>query len=226
MNYFFVFLFLCVVNSFGGCQFSTDQEKKKLNSEFNFNVVINPLMPLSQDLFATISTANRQEFLQNSELEKHIIQHNIATLKHKSIPWELLMGILAIAGVILISKNHLKKTEINKKAESIEELEARAKESLHLALENDLIKKGAYREYILQLESALRLYFESKYQLNAQFFTTEELIAVLRTNSKIDSEMSSQLIAFFQTIDRIKYSNYQPSLELCLSLSNMSHAPR
>ena len=182
-----------------------EQSKEASTKTFNLNALIEPIMPLSQDLFLTLNTNNRQEFIQNPVLQKQIAYNNITTIKDKTIPW-----------ILLLTRNHPVKPLGKIVNKSKKELEIEATKRLDLALTNDLIEQGFYRDYLLNLEDSIINYIETKYSTNYQTLTTEELLQQIDVIPEMEKQTSALLISFFSAVDQVKYSQSPLSSEQCL----------
>ena len=193
-----------------------EQSKEASTKTFNLNALIEPIMPLSQDLFLTLNTNNRQEFIQNPVLQKQIAYNNITTIKDKTIPWILLLALTTMTAAFFLTRNHPVKPLGKIVNKSKKELEIEATKRLDLALTNDLIEQGFYRDYLLNLEDSIINYIETKYSTNYQTLTTEELLQQIDVIPEMEKQTSALLISFFSAVDQVKYSQSPLSSEQCL----------
>lgn len=203
-------------------QEATKEVKKEINSssdvsEFSPELVIAPLLPLTQDLLITINSANRSKYVQNLALNEQKSKHIVEALKSKAFPWQSLFAGLAVLIAIMLVKAAPPPVRSEKVLISSEEQQIAAANELAEVERSDLNQKELYNEYFARLDHAVRTYLEGKYSINAPAYTSQELLHKVEHHPAIDRDTRSRLLHFLQSTDQVKYAYYHPTKKECLA---------
>ncbi len=171
-----------------------------------------PLMPLSQDLFVTINKENKDQFIENTELNEQMAEKNFEAFQQRSIPWTSFFSALAlVAAWIVIASNPERKLIPETPEKSEEELLKEASERLKQIVDNAPTDPEKYSTYLLQLDAATRMYLRRKHHLDASILTTEEFIIEM---GKKGENLDSSTLHLFNLTDQIKYADQPPIIEM------------
>lgn len=87
-----------------------------------------------------------------------------------------------------------------------------AQKALQLLESKNMIDRGEVREFTFELSDILKRYIERSYKVNAQEFTTEEILAWIKI-SPFDMTLKDLLRRFFEKTHFIKFAKAVPELQ-------------
>jgi len=73
-----------------------------------------------------------------------------------------------------------------------------------------LIRLGQIREYVFRLSEILKRYIERRFEVNAQEFTTEEIVDWIAASPAIETSDKRKAEWFFRTTDPVKFAKFIP----------------
>ena len=182
------------------------------SDEFQKRSVLEPPMPLSQDLPVSISQENRRQYLQNPVLETQETERAQAYLESKAVPWFILITSMVVSvGVILIrslpssviEEHEDSKTNEIRRQVSIEELKKLAN-----SMPNDKVAASAF---FVTLDHALRNYLDSTYQMGAVNSTAHEISRKIDSNSALEPALSHKIVQVFHKSELVKFAKIPAS---------------
>jgi hypothetical protein len=174
--------------------------------------LIEPPLPLSQELPITLSQTNRQTFISNPEVLDQEAKHNAAFVKSKSFPWLYLISALGVGMAILfIRLFHAKSIEEPIDPHIKEKKELEIKEALKLLLSQPPRDANETTKVILQIDFLLRSYLQNKYDWPAFSYTVQELDQKMETLPDLTPSIKEGMNKTFETADKIKFAGYTPS---------------
>ena len=182
------------------------------SGEFQKRSVLEPPMPLTQDLPVSISQENRRQYLQNPVLETKEAERAQAYLESKAVPWFILITSMVISvGVILIRSlpsfviEELEDSKTNemRRQVSIEELK-----KLAHSMPNDKVAASAF---FVTLDRALRNYLDSTYQMGAVNSTAHEISRKIDSNSALEPSLSHKIVQVFHKSELVKFAKIPAS---------------
>lgn len=183
--------------------------------DFNPMSLMAPPISLSPNLPINISFNNRRKWIENATVS-HEAERNTNFIKSKTIPWHIILAILAILLFYLIMQapipaakiqSHSQTSPETPRQQSLKKLEALSSEGL--------ADKGNYDVFFTRLDQIVRTFIEEYYQINAPALTTPEFLKKAATTPAIDANTRSHLSIFLAHTDRVKFAQYRPTLEEC-----------
>lgn len=138
----------------------------------------------------------------------------------KPLWWLLLIIILACCIGAFITGKHLFKRF--KKSETPPPPKPPYEEAVDALkeLENKrYLEKGLIREYVFELSEIFKRYIARRFEINAEEFTTEEMIAWSGV-SNLDKKYRSSIEWFFRTSDPVKFAKFIPDSEILVRFIN------
>lgn len=84
-----------------------------------------------------------------------------------------------------------------------------AMDALRRLEQENMVKQGKVREYVFALSEILKRYCERRFDVNAQEYTTEEILAWIREAS-LDRPLRAGVEWFFTTGDPVKFARWLP----------------
>jgi len=202
MKYLLILLLLCSINCFGDEGQSTDYES-----------MIAPLMPLSEQIPISISRDNRRKYIQNPEITQKQALDNIALVNKHSLPWIPLLSALVVIGAVLIVRVMPPPTKTDVDVDIAKQLKLEAIEELKKVLRLDPEKIKNTNECFALLDHAIRIYCKGQFEIDAPSLTPLELMNAIKTAPNIDDQTKSHLYLFLKNGENIKYGKYSLSLE-------------
>jgi len=165
-------------------------------------------LPIDMDISLRASVLNaKQEPLRNQQI-----------IKAKAIPWSAFAALLVVFLVVYYLKRG-PKAQAPKKTQTLQSVL-----SYHDAMQKlESLKKGGkldpslVKDFVNQLALSVRYSFEERFQVNAPTKTTQEFLEDLGKDPRFRGQSEMQLKDFLESIDKIKFARYQPSLEECLT---------
>jgi len=91
-----------------------------------------------------------------------------------------------------------------------------AYEKLHKIVEDDLLKKGRFREYFIRVSETIREYLGNRYGFFAMDLTSRELVDELRDRPTPGLEIGG-LKTLLQNADLVKFAKLDPTDEMSSS---------
>lgn len=73
--------------------------------DFELQSMIEPPMPLSEELPIVISIDNKNKYVDNPALRQRILQQNHAILKNREFPWIPILAAITVLVVIALIRN-------------------------------------------------------------------------------------------------------------------------
>lgn len=208
---FLTFLYVCSQLAFADVEAS---------STFSPDAVMETILPLSQQPQITISTENRQQYLQNKKKTEEEVRSNLDMFKRKTLPWISLLAAATVLVTIILIRASPTPQRAQKDTPSPLELQNAAVKELAEVEKNDLKQNLLYNNYFSHLDHAVRIYLEGKYHIDAPKMTTEELQNKVEQTKAIDKDTRLRLLHFLNKADQVKYAHYTPSLEECVAAIN------
>lgn len=98
-----------------------------------------------------------------------------------------------------------------------------ALEALDKLKQKELIQKGEYKSFHVEVSDIVRLYVEGKFRIQALESTTSELIAEFRQKRMIEENYVTLLRRFLEVCDLVKFAKYVPSHEECTEVLNEAY---
>lgn len=187
--------------------------------KFDLYSLIEPPMPMSQDLPVAISQANKREYLKNPSLWDQEAIKNGAFLKNKSFPWTPVVATLIVILVIFLVR--ILPSNIMK-----DKLDPLTREKINLEIKQELknicvLKPNDPNEaasLITQADFLVRKYLDHNYQFPAFSLTTQELTNQTKALADLTPSLQDEIVQIFKKADQIKFANYSPSPEECLGI--------
>lgn len=178
--------------------------------------LIEPLLPLSKELPVSMTTANRQKYIHNPLVIASEAVHGVTAVKMKAFPWEIIIAAAAVYLVyLLITKLPLIALKPNADLSKEKAPHTIALEEVQTLMDSKLLENGRYQDFFYSLDRVVRSYIEKNYHLDAQTCTTAEFLEKSAASPIINQETKSELAAFFEHSDRVKFALYHPSKEEC-----------
>lgn len=186
---------------------------------FNPQSVIEPPMPLSQELPISLSQENRRRYLKNPLLVDAEIEKNKSFLKHKSFPWLSVIAGVAVLLVIALARL-LPSNVIENKIEiaTKEKNEAEIKKQLKETIENPPKDTNEAVIYSSNLDFLVRKYLANTYDLPAFSLTVPELLTEINTLKDLPKEIQDGILQILTLADKIKFASYNPTSEDCQAM--------
>jgi hypothetical protein len=88
-----------------------------------------------------------------------------------------------------------------------------ALEELQQLRNEDLIKKGIYKEHYFKLSEIFRRYLERRFHFQAVEKTTEEILPEIHHLTGIDQRAKSEAQNFLRNTDLVKFAKYIPDMQ-------------
>lgn len=180
--------------------------------DFNPQNLIASPMPLTQELLITIDSENKRKILKNDQQIAQESVKGVKSISHKALPWQILPFFLTILiAFIIIKIAPLPKAKpLPSFTPSDFQIHIKTLKHLDRLITGHLVEKGQKTEFFIGLDSLARVFLEKYYGIKASY-TTQEFIKKIRTIPNFDLP----LVHFFERADRVKFANYQPTLEEC-----------
>lgn len=134
----------------------------------------------------------------------------------RAVPWQALgmICILILMSIWVWRIAGRKKEALPGPSKSYVALK-QAEDNLSLLQSQTFLEKGLVETYIINLTSSLRYFFEEKFNIHLANKTTLEFLTEL-TNFSIPLGDKSKIEDFLKITDKIKFANYQPTMDECL----------
>jgi hypothetical protein len=98
-----------------------------------------------------------------------------------------------------------------------------AYDKLHKIVEDDLLKKGRFREYFIRVSETIREYLGNRYGFFAMDLTSRELVDELRDRPTPGLEIAG-LKALLQDSDLVKFAKLEPTDEMSSSVIDTAYS--
>lgn len=98
-----------------------------------------------------------------------------------------------------------------------------ALEALEKLKGKELIQKGDYKQFHVEVSDIVRMYIEGKFRVLALESTTSDLIAEFRQKRFVEENYISLLRRFLEVCDLVKFAKYIPSHEECTEVLNEAY---
>lgn len=177
--------------------------------ETDFTRYAAPLLPINNPAPTQIDGALRRQF--NESTPDSIAQQN-ADIHARTIPWRGIVGLIIALGLYLAFRMNKKPVREVSNAPLKSHLALRQAEALLQELRAVPASHTA-KSYFIALTDAVRFHLEENYGVDALTQTSEEFLADIRDSDILDESMSSELTAFLQICDAVKFGKYNPSEE-------------
>jgi len=189
-------------------------EDSKEKVEFHPDRLAAPLMALTQELPVDMSDLNRQNHFYDANTNGIEFAHNLKTIQEREIPWIFPLMIIVVVLAIIIIRTMPQRFIITKVVVDAIPPNLKAMQALKILADSNLVSKENYKSYFFQVDNIIRIYIENTYHIKTTSSTTPEFSMQA---SAIDSKTKQQFISFFENVDRIKFTNYHPNAQECIS---------
>ncbi len=116
------------------------------------------------------------------------------------------LSVLVLTYLVFLIKRHLRKTE---KLPPPKPAYEEAIEALGILHGKRYLQQGLIREYVFELSEIFKRYIGRRFQVNAEEYTAEELIAWLGV-SGLEMKIRHPVEWFFRTADLVKFAKFTP----------------
>jgi len=183
-----------------------------------------PLLSLTKRFPITITPENRKDLLEDPKIQETEAYRNERIIELKTLPWPELTGVFLFLIILLIARMQPKRRPDLKKQRRKRALTARKKAIKALtSLEDEkLPQKSEFERYYVDLTHTVRKYIEENYQIKASTKTTIEFLEKMTRSPVFDEETNTLLKDFLISSDRVKFAEYEPSLEECQEAHQMA----
>lgn len=135
----------------------------------------------------------------------------------KAFPWQPLGALLALFLIFIWVKRMSKKQKQIPLAISGELAAMQlAEEQLKVLQAQPQPKKENVESFVVNLSKGVRYHFEEKLKMPILSQSSEEFLRDLEKNPNLDQAHKKLVQNFLQSTDRIKFADYQPTMDECL----------
>lgn len=179
--------------------------------------LIEPPLPLSTRLPISLSEENRYQYMLNKRLVESQASQLQALVENKTLPAQAGIALLALIAFWVVFKViQPQEEEVVTVVKNPDDLQQE-----YLKKVSQLAMKEPQR-YMIDLDHALRCYFQDFYHINASSSTSQELISKITALPNIDEKMQKRLVVFLRMSDQIKFTRMQPSTDQCVEAMKMA----
>ncbi len=130
-------------------------------------------------------------------------------------PWVAVMIflilIVAIVGLVCLWHHRYRQRQKTTSAKRvIQSPWEKAYERFRALEESDLLARGQWEQYYLELSDIVRRYFEERFEIHAPEMTSEEFLLSLRQSSALNESSKDILKQFLIFCDMVKFARHAP----------------
>lgn len=180
--------------------------------DFQPQSLMAPLLSLSKDLPISLSFQNRRKFIDNHQTLSQEFDESKAFIKAKSLPWNLILALIAALLFYLLLKMPVKMSE-TKESNALTQSEFRttALKKIDLLSKQPLAKQENCYSQIIQLDHIVRNFIEEYHHINAPTLTTPEFLKIASSTPSLNTTARQNLSTFLAHTDRVKFAKYLPT---------------
>lgn len=184
-----------------------------------------PVINLAAEAAPLSDLSERVPIEMVKEIRVHISQdqssRNVELFKKKELPWNLAAGLIFVSLLFvgtLFLFNYLKKKKPTPPVKSKQIPLDEAEKLLAELKRQPVLNSSTVENFIHQLTSSLREYFEDHFKIATSALTTQEFLEDVKTSPQLNQEKKVSIAEIFQLADQIKFGGYKPSLGECTQI--------
>ena len=182
------------------------------NTEF-----IAPPLPLIPGFSISLSSENRQKFIDNPAVIAQEAVRNEKILLYHSMPWFFVLGVAGLLLCFFGTRQLWTYWKLHAAKKSVIDPRKQALDAISNLQTNysTLIRQNQGKDFFYQLTTIVRSYLQEAFKIKIDDDTTEELMNLIRQYPSDAPQTSQDIIKFFRMADLVKFSHQIPSKEDC-----------